>query len=96
MLAVVNAMEEVRLLHPETLEDLATLVSPVPLLITGMVFSPDSSQLAVTANNRIHLWDLRTIRRRLRELDLDWDAPAYPPPPNPRPFLPWTVDLGQH
>lgn len=27
----------------------------------------------------VQLWDLSTIRRRLAELDLDWDLPAFPP-----------------
>jgi tetratricopeptide (TPR) repeat protein len=26
----------------------------------------------------VHAWDLRAIRRRLADLGLDWDAPAYP------------------
>jgi tetratricopeptide (TPR) repeat protein len=29
------------------------------------------------------VWDLRLIRRQLKELDLDWDLPPYPPPPEP-------------
>jgi tetratricopeptide (TPR) repeat protein len=26
----------------------------------------------------VHVWDLRAIRRRLAEMGLDWNAPAYP------------------
>jgi tetratricopeptide (TPR) repeat protein len=26
----------------------------------------------------VHIWDLRRIRRVLKEMDLDWDAPSYP------------------
>ena len=28
----------------------------------------------------IHVWDLRAIRTRLKEMNLDWDWPEYPPP----------------
>jgi hypothetical protein len=41
----------------------------------------------VTASNGtkggLHVWDLRAIRRQLKALDLDWDAPEYPPEPAP-------------
>jgi hypothetical protein len=43
-------------------------------------FSRDGSRLVVTTNDgpAVHVWDLRAIRRKLAELGLDWDAPAYP------------------
>jgi hypothetical protein len=44
----------------------------------------------------IHVWDLRAIRRRLAEMDLDWNLPSYPlsdTTRNPRP-LKLSVDLG--
>ena len=42
-------------------------------------FSPDGSRLVVTTNDgpSARVWDLRAIRRRLAEMGLDWDAPAY-------------------
>jgi tetratricopeptide (TPR) repeat protein len=33
-----------------------------------------------TGDERIHVWDLRAIRRKLAERDLDWNLPAYGPP----------------
>lgn len=62
-------------------EKLATLPAPNPLVIGGMCFSEDGSQLALACYNHqtIQLWDLRAIRARLRDLKLDWDLPAYPP-----------------
>jgi hypothetical protein len=46
-------------------------------------FTPDGASLVVVAKyaNAIHVWDLRAIRARLREMNLDWDWPAFPPPP---------------
>ena len=29
------------------------------------------------AGPAVHVWDLRTIRRQLAAMGLDWDAPAY-------------------
>ncbi len=44
----------------------------------------------------VHVWDLRTIRRRLKAMDLDWDAPPYPEadPEPPRPLPPLVVKRG--
>jgi serine/threonine protein kinase/WD40 repeat protein len=46
-------------------------------------FTPDGTRLVVVASyaGAIHAWDLRAIRSRLREMDLDWDWPEFPPPP---------------
>ena len=46
----------------------------------------DSARLITVSNGKeggIHVWDLRAIRRQLKALDLDWDAPEYPPEPPP-------------
>jgi WD40 repeat protein len=71
-----------RLFHAATAKELATLEAPRNYGGAGGArFSPDGTQLAVaTGNHTIHVWDLRAIRRRLTELDLDWDLPSYPPP----------------
>jgi tetratricopeptide (TPR) repeat protein len=44
-------------------------------------FTPDGTRLVVVAgfSGAIHVWDLRAIRARLREMDLDWDWPEFPP-----------------
>jgi hypothetical protein len=55
-----------------------------------MVFSRDGSHLAAAAGKTIHVWDLRAVRRQLRELDLDWQGPDYPPPPQSHP---WQVEI---
>jgi WD40 repeat protein len=75
MLAVVHTITEIRLLNADTLEDIAILAPPDPILIRRVAFKPDGSQLAAAANNYIQLWNLRVVRQRLKELSLDWDAP---------------------
>jgi WD40 repeat protein len=46
-----------------------------------MGFTPDGTQLVVTAlyANAIHVWDLRAIRVRLKEMGLDWEWPEFLP-----------------
>jgi hypothetical protein len=46
-------------------------------------FTPDGTKLVVVAKyaSAIHVWDLRAIRTRLREMSLDWDWPEFPPAP---------------
>jgi WD40 repeat protein/tRNA A-37 threonylcarbamoyl transferase component Bud32 len=81
LLAVTSTMNEIRLLNPDTFEEIAALVAPETELISNLGFSRDGSWLAVAAGKSIHVWDLRAVRQRLRELDLDWDGPDYPDRP---------------
>jgi serine/threonine protein kinase/WD40 repeat protein len=69
-----------KLLDAGTGKELATLEPPGDVGQVGQQFSPDGTRLAVgTGNHTIHVWDLRTIRRGLAEIGLDWDLPPYPP-----------------
>jgi tetratricopeptide (TPR) repeat protein len=45
----------------------------------------------------VHVWDLRSIRKQLKELGLDWDAPPCPPVPSNASAVPlhMEVDLAQ-
>jgi WD40 repeat protein len=82
MLAVLHNMSEVRLVDPASGRKFARL----PTAGYPYCFSPDGSQLVTHAGRggAFHVWDLRLIRSRLKEMDLDWDLPAYPPPPPER------------
>src|SRR5262249_18333505 len=57
-LAVVFTMSDVRLLDPETLEELATFSAPDPGLLQGVMFSPDGTKLLASASGTVQLWDL--------------------------------------
>jgi hypothetical protein len=86
----------------ETGRELARLEDPEQAQIDTTAFTPDGSQLVTTLVGRPYLcvWDLRAIRRRLTDLQLDWEAPPIddapaataPFPPILRPFR---VDPGQ-
>jgi hypothetical protein len=63
-------------------------------------FTPDGTQLVVVSNHAtaVHVWDLRAIRKRLKEMGLDWDWPELSPAPAEDPGAePVTikVDLGE-
>jgi serine/threonine protein kinase/WD40 repeat protein len=47
---------------------------------TWQGFTPDGTQLVVLAGHThsIHIWDLRAIRARLKDMNLDWDWPEFP------------------
>jgi WD40 repeat protein len=91
VLAVTSTITDIRLLRPDTFEEIATLTAPDTQLIGRLAFSHDGSRLAAAAHKTIHVWDLRAVRQRLRELGLDWHGPDYParPPKPPR----WTVEV---
>jgi WD40 repeat protein len=82
ILAVLGTMTEIVLVNPRDLRELARLQSREPMLLSTLQFSPDGGFLvAGTAAGYIHVWDLRRIRARLVEMNLDWDLPALGPPP---------------
>ena len=66
----------VKLLDPTTGEEVATLTPPTPVRADDLCFSPDGTKLVVSSGTGVaYLWDLRLIRRQLREMNLDWDPP---------------------
>jgi serine/threonine protein kinase/WD40 repeat protein len=48
---------------------------------TWQGFTADGAQLVVVARyaTAIHVWDLRAIRKRLKDMNLDWDWPEFSP-----------------
>jgi WD40 repeat protein len=67
---------EIQLLETFTERPLATLEAPGSIGIGRFQFSPDGSHLAaMQLDHQVQLWDLRLIRRDLKEMHLDWDMP---------------------
>jgi WD40 repeat protein len=59
-------------------------------------FTPDGTQLVVVSKyaSAIHVWDLRAIRARLKNMKLDWDWPEFPPAPSGKPAaVPTTIKV---
>ncbi len=88
------------LVEAETGRTLARLMSPDLGDALAVTFSPDGSRLVVSTQDgpAVHVWDLRAIRRRLANLGLDWDAPAYseedPADSAAPPLPPLQIDYG--
>jgi serine/threonine protein kinase/WD40 repeat protein len=59
-------------------------------------FTPDGTRLVVLAKyaSAIHVWDLRAIRTRLKDMNVDWDWPEFPPAPTGTPAAtPMTIEV---
>ncbi len=70
----------IQLFDSTTNRKVAMLEDPNLDLTIQALFVPDGTKLlAVTKARGIHVWDLRLIRRTLKELGLDWDWPDFPP-----------------
>ena len=70
----------IQLFDSTTNRKVAMLEDPNLDLTIQALFVPDGTKLlAVTKARGIHVWDLRLIRQRLKELSLDWDWPDFPP-----------------
>jgi serine/threonine protein kinase/WD40 repeat protein/Flp pilus assembly protein TadD len=74
LLATETGSGGVRLVDPETGEDLARFEDPNQDRATWLAFTPDGARLVTTNTDSgsIHVWDLQSIRRGLAELGLDW------------------------
>jgi eukaryotic-like serine/threonine-protein kinase len=67
---------DVALFDAVTFAPLSTFEAPEGNAVSGIAFSPDGAQLAVsTQGQEIRLWNLAALRRQLAELKLDWNAP---------------------
>jgi tetratricopeptide (TPR) repeat protein len=55
----------------------AHLTDPDGDRATWQAFTPDGTRLVVLAgySSAVHIWDLRAIRTRLKQMNLDWDWP---------------------
>jgi WD40 repeat protein len=80
VMALVKDGRAIQLLDPSTGQPLATLEAPDASFIFALCFTPDGSLLAaLEGDQQVQLWDLRLIREQLKQMNLDWDLPAYLP-----------------
>src|SRR4029077_663221 len=82
LMAVEMAPAVLHLKDVATGRTVATLEDPHGDRATWQGFTPDGTQLVVVASyaSAGHVWDLGTIRRRLKDMNLAWDWPEFPPP----------------
>jgi serine/threonine protein kinase/WD40 repeat protein len=74
--SIVFTMNDMRLLNPETFEELATLSAPQPGMLEGGPFSSDGTTLFTTDSGTVQVWNLQAMRRQLATMGLDWTTPA--------------------
>ena len=71
----------IHLIDAATFRTIARLEDPHGDQPVWQDFTPDGTKLVVVTKHTtaIHIWDLRAIRARLKEINLDWDWPEFPP-----------------
>ena len=75
LLAVARERDLAQLLDERTGRELAFLTAPDAQAIGWLRFNADNSFLAAaTLEGMVQLWDLRRLRKRMSEMNLDWDA----------------------
>ena len=80
--AIATTPRDVRLIEAGSWREIANFEAPDPQFISHLCFSADGGYLAVaTETKQIQLWDVRSIRRQLAAMNLDWDVPPLPAPP---------------
>ena len=85
----------IRLCEVKTGRTIAHLQEPNGNVSRWMGFTPDGTQLLMTATNEraIHRWDLRALRTELKAMGLDWDWPEFPPQSKDANLLPLEVEV---
>jgi len=80
LLVVETGSGVARLLDPQTGREYARLEDPGQDRTNEFSFSPDGTKLVCATGDGhcLHVWDLRTMRRRLADMELDWGMPSYP------------------
>jgi tetratricopeptide (TPR) repeat protein len=83
----------VRLVRTATGKEVARLTVPEPTRLGVVCFTPDGSQLITqgSENGGLHIFDLRAIRRQLREIGLDWSDEPLPAPAEERSRTPLDI-----
>ena len=80
LLAIGLSSWAIQLLDAVTGKTLAMFQAPNTDPVGWIGITPDGGQLvaAYGGRSRMQIWDLRMIRERLAEMELDWDMPSYP------------------
>jgi WD40 repeat protein len=84
LFAVNDVLGATRFVETRTGREIFRLASPEPAWHGHDLacFTPDGGRLIATGSGYapLYVWDLRLIRQRLKELNLDWDWPEPAPP----------------
>jgi WD40 repeat protein len=93
-LAFTPTQRTLRLIDLETGEELVTLRPPDGSLPIHLEFSEDGAMLAsIAAWRGLQVWDLRSLRRELASVRLDWSRPPFADAPAERSQRPLRVEV---
>jgi signal transduction histidine kinase len=94
-LAVTKSLSGVSLLDRATGVELAEFTPPETLSNAGLRMSADGRRIiAPTLNSLMQVWDVRSIRRELAGLGLDWGRPHAPETSNLNNLFGWASPTG--
>jgi WD40 repeat protein len=95
LLALADVVSVIRLVETATGREVARLTGPEPLWYQPACFTPDGTRLISTGPDAssLYVWDLRLIRRQLKELGLDWDWPQFAEPDASQKAKPKNVEI---
>jgi serine/threonine protein kinase/WD40 repeat protein len=79
LLAIRDGSSEIRLEETTTGREVARLTGPEQGGYLPTCFTPDGTRLFAQSGSFIYVWNLRLIRRQLKELGLNWHWPEFPP-----------------
>jgi WD40 repeat protein len=81
LMALEMAPAVIHLIDASAFRTIAKLEDPHGDQPVWQDFTPDGTKLVVVTKHTtaIHIWDLRAIRARLKEINLDWDWPEFAP-----------------
>jgi WD40 repeat protein len=81
LMALELAPAVIHLVDAATFRTVAKLEDPNGDQPVWQAFTPDGTKLVVVTKHTtaIHIWDLRAIRTRLKEMNLDWEWPEFAP-----------------
>jgi serine/threonine protein kinase/WD40 repeat protein len=83
LLALGDVPGVVRLVVPDSGEEIARLCAPVQTHLAPECFSPDGTRLVCVGVDTfaLYIFRLDLLRQQLAQLDLDWNSPPLPKPP---------------
>jgi WD40 repeat protein len=94
LLAVTISPSRTELVDTATWRPLARLQGPDSDSVVLLGFTPDGTKLVVAREaGGVRVWDLRRVRRQLKDVGLEWDAPVFPPQTRPVEARPLRVQV---
>jgi hypothetical protein len=95
LMALEMAPAVLHLIDAATGRTVAKLEDPCGDRANWQGFTPDGAGLVVVSGyaSAIHIWDLRAIRTRLKEMNLDWDWPEFPSAAGSPDAAPVTIEV---